>query len=555
MFNQQSNEPASQSCARLGKLDLIGAALAGIVYLSPLFLFSRIPTQDGPLHVDTAAVMFNSLGRHAPFLSTFFEIRWRVETNTLGHDLLVILFSVIRDPARSEKAIQIIYLALFFGGFAYFLAAVRRDSVKLITLGLPFAFSYLFHMGFLNYCLSMCGFLWCWGALLRFHQSSSKGDLVALTIAVLCTWLAHPVGLVAFGAGAIVFLAVRSALQLTRKRSSGERRSPLVLGLLLVLAIPLAGEFLFLFHRGGFEQWIFLSKAELAFQLIHLTSMDSFGLTWSPVAGCVAAVLSSCLFVMAAVRIFSRAKSGERSAKVDPRLMVVMTGFYTAVFFLAPADAAGSGLINERLMPCLFVFLVASVAAASFPRKFDILLSVIGLAALAALHIGNYATYRQAEAVEKDYLFALGEVPEESVVYPINLSSHGFDGRSYASYRTDFMAHMAAYYTVRTGGVYLNNTIARWNEGRQIGFKDPVFLGLHDLPAAFPGNGVVPLGFEEFRERVGHPVDYVLLTADFSAQEPLTEAYEEVLNKTFDCNHVSPLRLVKLCRSRSWTSQ
>ena len=166
-----------------------------------------------------------------------------------------------------------------------------------------------------------------------------------------------------------------------------------------------------------------------------------------------------------------------------------------------------------------------------------------------ALHLVHWPHYVQAKRVEKDYLFAVREIAPESFVYPMHLASHAWDGVDYATRRADPSVHLAAFYSANNHGIYLNNTIARWREGRQVSFRIPVSRGLDNLPAALPGTPA-PIDFEKFTQQVGRPVDFVLLYGNFLELGSLASYYEAAIEKNYDCSKVSPLGLVKLCKRK-----
>ena len=510
------------------------------IYFCPLLFFPHIPTQDGPLHVDTSAVMRESLGAASGYLHQFFDIRFAFETNTLGHDILLLCLKIVGPAEHAEKLFQLVYLTLFAGGAAYFLSGVQAGAWQLVPLLLPFAYSYIFHMGFYNDCLSLCGFLWCWGALLRYDAKPSGRNFLILCCLTFLTWLAHPVGTVAFAVGAVFWGALE--LLVVRKTPFSARLRRMLLPQLAVCCL-LIMEALFLRESSSRRGWTFQSFPELTSRLVHLSTMDSFELAGFSTAMTFVSSAAAALFIFG---LFNAVRVWRREKNTTALVMLLMAIFYLAVYFLAPWDAAGSGYINERLMPYIFVFLTALLAITNILRK---PLAVAGITAVAALHIVHWPVYSQEVKVERDYLFAASELPPRSIVYPMHLASHGWDGTSYASHRTDFTNHLAGFYTANTKGIYLNNTIARWREGRQISFLPNVAQGLELLPAAFPKDPV-ELDFELFAKAVGKPVDYVLLYGNFSDNTSSARYYEKRLEKSFDCSLVSPLGLVKLCKKR-----
>jgi hypothetical protein len=531
---------APAESARVSRFHRLAIITALAIYFCPFLVFSRLPTQDGPLHVDTASAMRESVGPHSKFFSDFIETRFAVETNTFGQDILIVCLELLNSAVGAEKLFQLIYLILFAGGATYFLNGVRVGAWTYTPLFLPLGYSYIFHMGFYNNCLSICGFLWCWGALLRYDAQPSIPKLLLLGCFSFLTWLSHPIGIVAFAAGAVCWASIQ--LFLARETSFMTRAKQIILPELVICA-PLVSAAFFLRGRGELGTWTFESFPALSARLVQISMMDSFGLEGFFVAALIVSFICLALFILSSVRAM---RIWSRDKIPMPLETLLLTIFYLVVFYLAPWDAAGSGYINERLMPCVYFFLIAQIAST---KILPTVLSGSGIGILILLHYAHWPVYLQAELVERDYLFAVQDLKPEAIVYPLNTVSHGWNGSSYASNRTDFTAHLAGFYTAQCSGIYLNNTIARWREGRQIGFLNHIAQTLDALPAALPGSPT-QVDFEPFAKAAGRPVDYVLLYGNFSNPRTLAVHYEKMLEDGFDCGLVSPRGLVKVCRKR-----
>ncbi len=501
------------------------------VFFLPPLAFDRIPTQDGPLHVDTAAAMVSSTGLYRHFFERYVEFHFSFDTNTLGHNVLALLLRFSNDPVEAERIFQILYCALYSSGLLYFLTAVRTSAWRLLPLGLPFAFSYLFHLGFYNNCLSYVGLLWCWGALLRCNRQASFANVISLALSLLLTWMAHPIGSVAFSTGAIFYLSLRffAGQDGTRGRTTS---------LLLLSAAPLGAQMIFVQQTGGGAAMSFNSWGELVDLLLRLTAMDSFGKHDLEIPlRTISIVFAELLLVTYGAALLQRSRATS---------ILALPLFYLALYFLAPAQASGSSYINERLMPLIFLLIVAAVASISFSRTVETALATAGLLFVIGVHAVHWPVYRQQSRVENDYLFARATIQPEKFVYAMHLASHAFDGRSYASQRADSTTHLAGFYTAGHSAIYLGNTIGRWQEGRQISFRSEIMSGMSGLPPAFPGT-LVPVDFEKFTEAVGRPIDYVLIYGDFRSEGSKARHYEELTRQHYRCDLVSPLGLVKLC--------
>lgn len=531
MFTESADPRALQL-----RPDRYALAVSFLTLLAPLWFFSRIPTQDGPLHVDTASVMVEFLGANASFIRSVFDVHFSLETNTLGQYLLMLGPASGLSAEQTEWTFQLLYLTLFAAGTIYFLTGIERDGWRYAPLMLPLAYSYIFHMGFYNNCLSICGFLGCWGALFRHTASPSPRRLLVLALLVMLTWLSHPVGMLGFCAGAAVWCLLE---RMDGRHNSEFSSLKKTAAMLIVVAAPLVGEGLFLHDRRG-KLWEFESWSEKWSQLAQLSMMDSFALNsvrevlpW--ISGAVAGLF--VIGLLASLRLPDQ-RDKHRALRLTQLILL-----YLLIYFIAPKEAAGSGCITDRVMCFPLFFLIGVLASCKIVPR---IMSIVGSAVLIAFLAAHWPSYVHEARVEQDYLFASRSIPPNSFIYPMHLASHGWDGTGYMSHRADPTVHLAAFYSANNHGIHLNNTIARWREGRQISFRDAIASGLMELPPALTGEPE-PVEVKSFEQATGHSVNVVILYGDFSEPGTIAHYYEQRLRPNYSCSRISPLKLVVIC--------
>ena len=78
---------------------------------------------------------------------------------------------------------------LFAVGFRYALRSIHESATYLAVLAIPFIFSYVFYMGFYNFCYSTAVFVWVLGYWFRWREEDFSWRRVAVQ-ATLVLWMA-----------------------------------------------------------------------------------------------------------------------------------------------------------------------------------------------------------------------------------------------------------------------------------------------------------------------------------------------------------------------------
>jgi len=192
-----------QAIGRRARFEPIGPwRIAGVIWFIFLlltaallpFAFPVFPTQDGPSHIGTSAILNRLLLDRDPHFAAFFSVL-PPSTNSLIHYLgmpLVLLF-----PARLAE--EIIASGLIAGGALAVWSCARAEKAPnawICAFAAPAAYSKTLFAGNYNFIL---GFLLCF-LILRL-TIVAKGDFglkrgICLAVLFLLAALAHPVGTV-----------------------------------------------------------------------------------------------------------------------------------------------------------------------------------------------------------------------------------------------------------------------------------------------------------------------------------------------------------------------
>jgi hypothetical protein len=176
----------------------LAVALVSAAVLIPCFWLPKIEAGDLASHTYNAWLVSLVQKGNAPGL-------WIApQSNNVLADILLLQLGKLVGFSVAEKVVAAIaVLILFWGAFALATVASGRPAWPLIPLLTMLAYGWTFHMGFLNFYLSL-GMSFAGLALV--WQSNRRGYLLAFLL-VPFIWLAHPLGLVWFVAATVYVMA------------------------------------------------------------------------------------------------------------------------------------------------------------------------------------------------------------------------------------------------------------------------------------------------------------------------------------------------------------
>ena len=121
-----------------------------------LFFTKFYPSMDGPAHLYNSNLIDHLLFGNKP-LSEFYTINTIVIPNWVSHFLLS-LFHLFLPGWLAEKMLLVLYILGISITFRLLIKELNPQNLSLSILIFPFAYSFLFHLGFYNYSVSFIVF-------------------------------------------------------------------------------------------------------------------------------------------------------------------------------------------------------------------------------------------------------------------------------------------------------------------------------------------------------------------------------------------------------------
>jgi hypothetical protein len=516
------------------------------VHLAPLALFAYFPTRDGPSHLEGATLLLRWTRPDVVLLREWFTPAMQVAPNWLDHVVLAGL-SLVVEPVLAEK--------LLVGAFVVGLPlaarrafrAVRADSGFLAVLTLPFTYTWLLHMGFYNFCLSLPLFFLAVASWLQ-ERVASRGAWLRLAGWSLLLYFAHPVALVAAAATTLTLAAWTSVVDLALARALGLRLEDEVRrGLRRVARTALA----FAPSALLFAAWTQPRRHPAFFRfpftqlLRELLGLDAL-VSFDPAEALPARLLVLALGALSLVALRTRWR--ERRWLEGDAFVLCTIGFLLA-YFLAPVSLAGGGYLTPRLMVLPFfglLFWLATHRWRERARAWTALAAVAVTLPAQALHLRSY---RDANDALAEYFQAEPWLLRGATVLPLHYEPAGEDGFP----RVDVLAHAAAYFAVARGTVDMV-----FYEGTTRGIfplafhrdVDP-YRHLGDNPESIPPC----VDLVGYTRQTGRPIDVVLTWKRHrDPGSPCAVATQQQLHEHYRLVHVSqPGQHLKVWRLKGGT--
>ena len=336
-----------------------------LIECAPIWAFRYVPTQDGPSHLDNAAVIANYAT--APIYREYYSLTLVPPAgNALAQIVLAGLLKIF-EPLAAEKVFLTAYIVLFFLAFRYLLRALTPYADHFSCLAGVCVPSFFFYMGFWNFIAGSVLLLFTVGYVLRRTRRWTGRSMAALTVLACLLYGAHAVpwavGVVAVAVLCLSDLGLAYAMRragtpLAVSTQYGAIARHLVLPLLAVL-VPAAPLWLHLSHSsqtpGCGPDTSLLAILWPWYSLSFLHSLTVADIPLLKLLGAAVLLAAAAIAGVAVVRGgYERRSTG-----------MLLLSLACAAIAIAGPDCIGTGLfVRSRVAFFSFIFLLAWMASA-----------------------------------------------------------------------------------------------------------------------------------------------------------------------------------------------
>lgn len=479
------------------------------IHLVPLWAFEYFPTQDGPDHVDNAAVLYNYFHSNHSVLREYYTLNLRFVPNWLNSIVLVGLVHFV-PVITAEKILITAYVVLLPFSIRYALSAINEASTFLSMLAFPLIYNDFLHRGFYNFIFSIPLFFFIVGYWLRHRDSFRFREICCLAGLTLLLYFCHIVALGSLVVTLVILAASFTLPGLIRNYRSAPNG---LRGTWFTLHNPLWASLC------GLAPALFLAVVFVRQQGSPPSWGGSFWklLVW-PLYGVIATTNSPAhlLISMSVVGLFLGILYYAVSRRATQQNPFLGDGFLWAatilciLYFIAPESMSGGNIINPRFMVFTLLLLILWFGTQRFSRRvrFRITTAAIGLATLQiAINLPVYARVNESSL---EYLSGTNAIEPNSTLLPLCFAREGCGVDRGAGYlRISPFVHLSGYITAQQHVVNLFNTSAH-TDYFPIRYRDQLDP-IPYLRNQIEGKRVWGVNVADYTRQTGGHIDYVLL--------------------------------------------
>jgi hypothetical protein len=420
------------------------------------------PSMDGPSHLYNSKLIAHLLKGDSPAINEFYTLNKMIIPNWTSHFILS-LFNLFLPAWVAEKILLVFYLCGISISFRLLIKQLCPDNPAMSLFIIPFAYSFLFYLGFYNYCLSFVFLFFTLFYWLKNAATSQPLKYVWLFVLLMGTYfsavltfsvLVFCLGLLIM-AGAIERYSAGLQLTLLSRKTVKE--------LLLLLAISLPGLVLSAF---------FIHSTHLSGSNNGYTTGDL--IKWLNDVRCIivyeypreekwTAQFLHVIIVVFSISLFTRFR--DRDFRFEWRMLcksdlfIIPLLLVLFLYFKVPNDA-NAGMMSDRFCLLVYMFLIVWISSQYLPYRVSqwvvglIIFFQIGL--LFNRHNGMIRDLNKDAGVIYN---ASKYMEENSIVLPVNLSDNWIE------------THFSSYLGIDKPLVILENYEAtvgwfpvRWND-------------------------------------------------------------------------------------------
>ena len=539
--NQARSLAASLHCSPGTWENLIFAFLI-VGHAIPIWCFPHFPSQDGPGHLYNAYLLSGWWKSSFPVDRSFFAFNRAPVPNWLTTALLALLMQ-ITAPAIAEKLLFTSYVIFLPVAMRYAARLFRSSSRYVYFFSFIFIYNEFFHLGMLNFCLSLAWYLVFIGYWARNRHCLGFRQILVLIFLTLLFYFSN--GLSYYMA--LITVAMLSMVSLFSEFRRGNRKAWLgalvrsQIGLLLVVPLSLAylalhGRYYNL-SRSSRVTWEDVSWSVSRLSVLTVAN-DKIDLSISRAF----AVLLAIAFVLTC---YYRQK--HRDLVWTDSLLVAATAQFI-LYLLAPAAAAGVGLFNARMILFPLLTFVLWIAIQPYKKIWTVLLTAAAVFASLSLVVRDFERYVWQTPMLGEFYATANHIERNSTILPLYFGESGYDrnGRD-RSLKYDPFLHATGLIAIERGLVDLNDYEAATRNFPLV-YKDALDPGdiIVNGPQYPPRASIA-----NYYRRTGRFVDYVLLwnvQEENSTNPAAPRVFEELAANyvlVYSAPHI-PLQLYRL---------
>ena len=397
-----------------------------LFHVALMWVFTYLPTQDGPSHLNNANVLLKYSSPEYPVFREYYILNTGMWSNWLGHGILAGLISLF-PLLIAEKVFVSGYVILFPISVRYALRGIRPEAGVLSFLSFPLIYNFAFQKGFWSFCYSLPVFFLVLGFWFRRRDRIGTWAWTVMASLAVLLYLFHIYSFLM----ACLFISVLSLVEMISPRRFLPSPSlPPTWGvwdIFLFRALPTATALLpalslavlFVLVQGeahsvipGGGNPLFFAK----YLLKMFTDLSSFRVWEAGIWGGFGVWI-----VWISIRNFQK---NNTTTGWDGFLILIL--LCLSVLYVAPESMSGGGYIPQRLILFLLVSLFFWLGLHIQRNGEKMAIVIVSIAISLVLMISYGLKYQELNIYIEEYLSGADRVESNATLLPICFSPKGF---------------------------------------------------------------------------------------------------------------------------------
>ncbi len=403
----------------------------------PVLLFRFFPTMDGPAHLYNSNIINELLFNSHSTLNDYFSINPEPVPNWLSHIILA-LANLFLPAWMAEKVLLILYFVLLPLSFRSFVKIYNKPVLSYIIF--PFTYSFLFYIGFYNYCLAFILLFYTITYWLKYTDDKKVlRSSVVLFFLMTITYFAHLLvySFLLFSLFILAFQKIWSTYQNKRNFKEAVRTHLKQMVSLFFASIPSLLLFIWFFLKRDFSgENEYLDNSELIKWIKDIRPI--IALSYNPELR-LTEVLYHLFVGLSAILFFQRIQQIDYKQNKSSRqkiIYAIKNGLFLKkdifllislivllVYFYYP-NSGGAGMMSDRFALLFYLFFVAWLAIQVFPKW----LISIAIVIIIGINLGFVYRYLLATKDLNNFVTPIFKTADyiepNSTIIPINFSDH-----------------------------------------------------------------------------------------------------------------------------------
>ena len=394
------------------KYIFISILLINIAFVS---ILKFMPSMDGPAHLYNSNLLLSHI-RYG-FADDFFSVNAFYIPNWLSHVMLA-SFRIFLPGWLAEKCLIILYITGLSISFRLAVKQLNPGNIAYSHLIFPFIYSFLFHLGFYNYCLSFIFFFYAIYYWLKNRENHSIKVSLILCLLFILTFYSSMLTLL-FQGLTLGILALSGKILKIKETSSGNPLKYLLR--LLITSLP-ALVLLFLFYaKTDFPSTSGrIGTAELIKWIGDARPLIVYNYAIEKILTELIVYIFIGLFLISVYyRLFRLS-----SFKPELKDMLTLPALSALVLLFIIPSGGYAGMMSDRLALMFFMILLLFIATMNMPRNIRYILPLFIMIHFILLGYHFNVALRKLNDDAKKIVSSSSGIPSGSIVLPLDLTEN-----------------------------------------------------------------------------------------------------------------------------------